>query len=182
VQASGRHLLSIINDLLDLAKIESGNLELSLAPVVCQEIIGEVTDSLRPLIEGKGLEFVADVPAAAITVDTDRRALTQILINLANNAIKFTEAGGITFALCPADDGRAVNLSVTDTGVGIADEDQERLFRAFEQVGAAKTRRYEGTGLGLYISQKLAVLLGGRILMDSTHGAGSTFTISLPAG
>jgi PAS domain S-box-containing protein len=182
VQSSGKHLLSIINDLLDLAKIESGNLELELVPVVCQETIDEVAGSLRPLIEGKGLELWIDAPDEEVTVHTDRRALSQILINLTNNAIKFTDSGGITLALCLADDGSSVHLSVTDTGVGIAEADQDRLFRAFEQVGEARARRYEGTGLGLYISQKLAELLGGRILMESTQGKGSTFTISLPAG
>ena len=182
VQTSGKHLLSIINDLLDLATIESGKLELQLVPVVCQEVVAEVADSLRPLIEGKGLAFSIDALGEDVTVRTDRRALSQILINLANNAIKFTEAGSITLALRMADDGRAVQMSVIDTGVGIADDDKDRLFRAFEQVGEAKSRKFEGTGLGLYISQKLAQLLGGSILMSSTLGAGSTFTISLPVG
>jgi PAS domain S-box-containing protein len=149
VQSSGKHLLSIINDLLDLAKIESGNLELELVPVVCQETIDEVAGALRPLIEGKGLELWIDAPGEEITVHTDRRALSQILINLTNNAIKFTDSGGITLALRLADEGRSVRLSVTDTGVGIAEADQDRLFRAFEQVGEARARRYEGTGLGL---------------------------------
>lgn len=182
VQSSGKHLLSIIDDLLDLAKIESGNLELELelVPVVCQEILNEVAGSLRPLIEGKGLEFSIDALDEQVTVRTDRRALTQILINLANNAIKFTDAGRITLTLSLAGDGRAVRLSVVDTGAGIAPEDQDRLFRAFEQVGEAKTRKFEGTGLGLYISRKLAELLGGEILMESVLGAGSTFTVALP--
>jgi PAS domain S-box-containing protein len=182
VQSSGKHLLSIINDLLDLAKIESGNLELQLVPVVCQEVLAEVAGTLRPLIEGKGLEFSIDAVEKEVTVHTDRRALTQILINLANNAIKFTDSGRITLELSLADDGRAVRLGVADTGVGIAAEDQDRLFRAFEQVGEAKSRKFEGTGLGLYISRKLAELLGGEILMESTLGTGSTFTVSVPAG
>jgi PAS domain S-box-containing protein len=181
VQSSGKHLLSIINDLLDLAKIESGKLEVDLVPVSCQEIIHEVADSLRPLIEGKNLEFRIGMPDDIVRVRTDRRALSQILINLANNAIKFTETGRITLALSLIDQGRMAHLSIADTGVGIAEPDQERLFRAFEQVGAAKDRKFEGTGLGLYISQKLAQILGGRILLDSTLGAGSTFTIALPA-
>jgi PAS domain S-box-containing protein len=181
VQSSGKHLLSIINDLLDLAKIESGNLELQLVPVVCQAIVQEVADALRPLVEGKGLKFSVEALGQEIIVHTDRRALSQILINLANNAIKFTESGGITLALSLADGGRSVHLSVSDTGVGITPENQGRLFRAFEQVGEAKDRKFEGTGLGLYISQKLAGILGGAIMMDSAPGAGSTFTLSLPA-
>jgi PAS domain S-box-containing protein len=181
VQSSGKHLLSIINDLLDLAKIESGNLELQLVPVVCQVVVHEVADTLRPLVEGKGLKFSVEALEGEIIVRTDRRALSQILINLANNAIKFTETGGITLALSLADDGRSVHLGVADTGVGITPENQSRLFRAFEQVGETKDPKFEGTGLGLYISQKLAGILGGEIMMDSTPGAGSTFTLSLPA-
>jgi PAS domain S-box-containing protein len=181
VQSSGKHLLSIINDLLNLALIESGNLDLTLAPVVCQDVLTEVAETLRPLVEGKGLRFSIDAPGEEITIRTDRRALSQIIINLANNAIKFTDTGSITLALALADGGHSVRLSVADTGAGIAEEDQDRLFHAFEQVGEAKARKLEGTGLGLYISQKLAEILGGGILMDSTLGAGSTFTVSLPA-
>jgi protein-histidine pros-kinase len=180
VQSSGKHLLSIINDLLDLAKIESGNLELQLVPVVCQVVVQEVADTLRPLVEGKGLKFSVEALDQEIIVRTDRRALSQILINLANNAIKFTDTGGITLELSLADGGRSVHISVADTGVGITPENQSRLFRAFEQVGEAKDRKFEGTGLGLYISQKLAGILGGVIIMDSTPGTGSMFTLSLP--
>jgi PAS domain S-box-containing protein len=182
VKTSGKHLLAIINDLLDLAKIESGSLQLQLVPVVCQEIITEVADTLRPLIEGKGLEFLIEGVDEKVTINTDRRALAQILINLINNAIKFTDTGRITLALARTADDRSVQLSVTDTGVGIAEADQDRLFRAFEQVGEAKTKKFEGTGLGLYISQKLAEILGGRIAMVSTLGTGSTFTISVGTG
>jgi PAS domain S-box-containing protein len=181
VQASGHHLLSIINDLLDLARIESGKLEIAMEPVVFQPLLDEVAGSLRPLAEGKGLQFGIEAPEAEITVSTDRRALSQILINLTNNAIKFTDSGSITLRLGLADDGNAVSLSIADTGAGIAQEDQERLFRAFEQVGAAKERQFEGTGLGLYISQKLAQMLGGKIVIDSKIDVGSTFTLSLPA-
>jgi signal transduction histidine kinase len=180
VQSSGKHLLSIINDLLDLAKIESGNLELELMPVVCQLVVKEVADTLRHLVEGKGLKFSVAAADTEIIVQTDRRALSQILINLANNAIKFTDAGAITLALGLADGGRSVHLSVTDTGVGITPENQGLLFHAFEQVGDAKDQKFEGTGLGLYISQKLAGILGGSIAVQSEPGTGSTFTLSLP--
>jgi protein-histidine pros-kinase len=181
VQSSGKHLLSIINDLLDLAKIESGNLELELVPVVCQVVVKEVADTLRHLVEGKGLKFSVEALDKEIIVHTDRRALSQILINLANNAIKFTDTGEIALALSLADGGRSVHFSVADTGVGITPENQGLLFRAFEQVGEAKDQKFEGTGLGLYISQKLAGILGGVITMESTPGTGSTFTLSLPA-
>jgi PAS domain S-box-containing protein len=182
VQSSGKHLLSIINDLLDLAKIEAGGLELQLVPVVCQEVIHEVAETLRPLVEAKGLQFLIDAPDQEVMVRTDRRALAQILINLANNALKFTETGTITLGLRLAQETSTAYLSVADTGVGIAENDQERLFRAFEQVGEAKVQKIEGSGLGLYISQKLSLILGGGIHMESTLGTGSTFTITLPAG
>ena len=156
IRSSGESLLTIINDILHISKIESGKLELELVQVSCQSVLNEVAQSLRPLGEEKGLEFVVDAPDSDINVKTDRRALTQVLINLTNNAIKFTDKGSVTLRLRLADGGGAVLLSVADTGVGIAPDDQERLFRAFEQVGAAKARQFEGTGLGLYISQKLA--------------------------
>jgi PAS domain S-box-containing protein len=183
VKSSGGHLLSIINDLLDLAKIESGKIELEFAPVTCQEVLADVAASLRPLSEERGLTFSIDAPAEpAVIVATDRRALTQILINLTNNAIKFTESGGVSLGLeVDAATGR-VHMRVTDTGIGISADDQARLFRAFEQVGEARSRAFEGTGLGLYISQKLAEVLGGTISLASELGEGSTFTISFPEG
>jgi PAS domain S-box-containing protein len=175
IQTSARHLLSLINDLLDLAKIESGKVELSLAPVVCWEVLDEVAVSLRPLAEQKGLRFMVVGPSEPITVQSDRRALSQIVINLANNAIKFTEQGEVRLEL--AHERQRTTISVVDTGAGIRTEDQARLFQAFEQTGAADARRHEGTGLGLYLSQKLAHLLGGRIEFQSQYGAGSRFTV-----
>jgi len=183
VQASGRHLLSLINDLLDLAKIESGKVELRFEHVPCQAVVEEVAQTLRPLAEAKGLDFEVVAPANEVALQTDRRALSQILINLANNAIKFTAKGGIRL-VCEVvpDDGRGmIELSVKDTGIGIREEDQTKLFEAFSQVGAAPGHRHEGTGLGLHLSQKLAGLLGGRISFESDYGKGSTFRLRLPA-
>jgi signal transduction histidine kinase len=181
VQASGRHLLSLINDLLDLAKIESGKVELNLEPVACQSVMQDVATALRPTAESKGLGFEIKVPANEIKVRTDRRALNQILINLTNNAIKFTEHGSVQLELSQRhDDGCTLTeIVVADTGLGIRAEDQARLFQAFAQVGVTGRRRAEGTGLGLHLSQKLAELLAGQITLQSEFGKGSRFTLVL---
>jgi PAS domain S-box-containing protein len=177
VRTSARHLLSLINDLLDLAKIESGKVEVVTQSVACQGIVNEVVTALRPLAEAKRLIFEVSMPAQDVMVQTDRRALSQILINLTNNAIKFTETGLVRLEVVKPDaDDRAIELRVTDTGMGIRPEDQEKLFKAFTQLGASQAG---GTGLGLHLSQKLAELLGGSISFTSEFGKGSTFTLSL---
>ena len=181
IQTSARHLLSLINDLLDVAKIESGKLELDMVPVVCQEVVAEVVDTLQALAEQKGLTFKTDVPSEPITLSTDRRALNQILLNFANNAIKFAETGAITIGLTQrTENGQAItHFAVTDSGIGIRPEDQGKLFQAFMQLDSASTRRYGGTGLGLYLSQRLAELINGRLSFHSEYGKGSTFVLEL---
>jgi signal transduction histidine kinase len=181
VQSSARHLLSLINDLLDVAKIESGKVELKFEPVSCTSIIEEMAAVLRPLAEKKGLEFQIQLPTEDIVILTDRRALNQIIINLANNAIKFTEVGRIIIAAARRQKSgdTVTELSFSDTGCGIQPEDQNRLFQAFSQLDSSSTRRYEGTGLGLHLSQKLAELLGARITFHSEFGKGSTFTLTI---
>jgi protein-histidine pros-kinase len=183
VQTSARHLLSLINDLLDLAKIESGKVELSLEPVSCQSVLRNVATALRPAAEIKGLEFETVFPAHDVVIRTDRRALDQILINLTNNAIKFTDQGSVRIELVERQDGSRtrVEISVADTGIGIRDEDQPKLFHAFAQVGAGG-RRHEGTGLGLHLSRKLADLLGGTITLQSEFGRGSRLTLTFSDG
>ena len=184
VQSSAKHLLSLINDLLDLAKIESGKVELNLEQVVCQNVMQDVATSLRPAAESKGLKFELDVPSEKIVARTDRRALNQILINLANNAIKFTERGSVRLELAQRRDGdrTLTEISVADTGVGIRAEDQTKVFQAFGQLGTGSRRHGEGTGLGLHLSQKLAELLGGGITFRREPGKGSTFTVSVTSG
>ena len=181
IRSSARHLLSLINDLLDLAKIESGRVTLTIEPVVIQSVGEEVSSTLRPLAEKKGLELNLTVPDDQVVVNTDRRALSQILLNLTSNAIKFTEEGEVRIVLSrDYYDGKSwTQLSVHDTGVGIRPEDQPKLFQAFSQV-ERNVRRSEGTGLGLYLSQKLATLLGGQINFKSEYGKGTIFTLSLP--
>ncbi len=181
VQTSGRHLLSLINDLLDVAKIESGRVEMNLEPVECQGVVDEVATALRPSAEAKGLAFTAAVSPPQLNVRADRRALSQILLNLINNAIKFTQQGFVQLLVnSRREDGRTViEFSVSDTGVGIQPDDQARLFQAFTQVENSRKQRYEGTGLGLHLSRKLAELLGGRITFRSEYGKGSTFNLIL---
>jgi len=181
VQTGAKHLLALINDLLDLAKIESGKVELKLVPIDCKEVIDEVGASLRPQAEVKGLELTVTVPRV-LTLRTDRRALSQIVINLVNNAIKFTERGSVRLrAERREENGRkTLQIGVEDTGVGIRPKDQAQLFAAFSQVTSRTGQVQEGTGLGLHLSQKLAEALGGRIELKSEYGKGSTFTLVLP--
>jgi protein-histidine pros-kinase len=181
IQTSAKHLLSLINDLLDLAKIESGKIALHLEPVACQEVIAEIAASLRPLAEQKGVQLLVTGALEPLVVRGDRRALSQIVLNLVGNAIKFTEQGQVRIDLArmqPPEQAR-VAIRVADTGIGIPVEDQARVFMAFEQANDESARRRQGTGLGLHLSQKLAHLLGGRIDFQSEYGKGSTFTLLL---
>jgi protein-histidine pros-kinase len=195
VQSSGKHLLSLINDLLDLARIESGKVELQLAPLVLQPLVDSVAATLRLAAQDKGLKLEVEMPTMALTVWTDRRALQQVMLNLTNNAIKFTDEGRVVLQLEAgrgdeadgADEADEANLaevvrfSVIDTGPGIREEDQDKLFEAFSQLSTASGRaRVEGTGLGLYLCARLAELMGGRIEFQSYPGRGSRFTLVLP--
>ena len=182
VQRSGKHLLALVNDLLHLAKIESGDAALTLEPVVCQEVLEDVRTTLRPLADEKGLGFRIKTPGDTVLLNTDGRALRQILINLTDNAIKFTEQGEVRIELeRQADHGEpAVQISVHHTGVGIRAEDTLKQFQAFAQIDGHQP--HKRTGLGLHLSQRLAELLGGQISFKSEFGKGSTFTLSLPAG
>jgi signal transduction histidine kinase len=181
IRSSARHLLSLINDILDVAKIEAGKITLTLETVHYQQLIGEVADQLRPLAQQKGLDLQIALPDAPIQVETDRRALAQILINLVNNAIKFTERGTVRVSLKQRSDGghTLTEMSVADSGAGIREEDQSKLFQAFSQLDSTSTRHAEGAGLGLYLCQNLANLLGGKLSFTSNFGHGSVFTLTL---
>ncbi|SDA46278.1 MULTISPECIES: hybrid sensor histidine kinase/response regulator [unclassified Janthinobacterium] len=184
IRASARHLLSLINDILDVAKIEAGKLTLSIEPVHCQELMAEVADTLRPLAQQKGLALEIELGEASqkpAIIDTDRRALTQILINLLNNAIKFTEQGTVRISLAQRqEDGvQVTEMSIADSGAGIKEEDQAKLFQAFSQLDSTSTRHVEGAGLGLYLCQNLANAIGGALFFNSDYGSGSTFTLAL---
>jgi PAS domain S-box-containing protein len=182
VQGAGEHLLTIINDLLDLAKIESGEIELTFQPVDCEEVSRQVAASLVTVAEGKSLvlEVLID-PGVDAIVRTDRRAVQQILLNLVNNGLKFTDDGAVTVTLLRADDGGRLAIQVTDTGCGIGETDRAKLFVPFEQLVSTNMTPREGTGLGLYISKRLATAVDGTLELESVPGQGSTFTLSLPA-
>ncbi|MDT4977145.1 MAG: hypothetical protein QOG98_2903 [Pseudonocardiales bacterium] len=179
VEHSGKHLLAIINDLLDLAKIESGAVELVLERVDCTDVVESVTSSLRPLAIDKGLEFKVSLPDRFVFVQSDTRALGQILINLVSNAIKFTDAGYVHVSLDVGPNGDAPTIAVSDSGPGIAADQMDRIFNAFERAGVVAARGKEGTGLGLYISHKLAELVGAEVTVDTSFGVGSTFSVVL---
>jgi protein-histidine pros-kinase len=181
VQTNAKHLLSLISDLLDVAKMESGKVELSLEPVSCRQVVDDVASSMRTLAQNKGLQFEVKLPEKDFVLTTNRRALSQIIINLTKNAIKFTDKGAIQIEIGQVQkDGRMLTeIAVNDTGVGIRTEDQTKLFESFTKVNGQRAKRHEGTGLGLHLSQKLAQLLGGRISFQSEYGKGSTFTLAI---
>ena len=182
VQSSGRHLLSIINDLLDLAKIESGKWEGDFQSLDCADIAREVVGGLSPLARHKGIPFTVTAPEHPVVASIDSRALHQILINLSSNAIKFTDAGQVRLDVSEvsANGNPMVRFDVIDTGIGIKQEDQAKLFSAFEQLKKNGTPPGEGTGLGLYICQRLAGLLNGSIEFTSELGKGSVFSFIVP--
>lgn len=182
VQTGARHLLSLINDMLDLAKLGANKLELTIETVDCNSVVDEVAASLRPEAEKKGLMLTMSLPVSAAYLRTDRRALLQIVTNLLGNAIKFTAQGQVQVRLehGATPEHPCLAISVEDTGPGIALSDQSRLFEAFSRVNAADRRKLEGTGLGLHLSRKLAQQLGGDIRLHSELGKGSTFTLELP--
>jgi PAS domain S-box-containing protein len=178
VQSSARHLLSLINDLLDLSRIESGRLELQRDAFDFADIVSETVNLLHPMAEQKGIALRHECTPASLPLFGDRRRTLQILLNLATNAVKFTERGAVDIVARIAD-ARLV-VAVRDTGIGIRPDQLPNLFEAFRQLDASARRHYEGTGLGLHLSKKLIEMLGGTISVESASGAGSTFTISLP--
>ena len=176
VHRGGGHLLALINDVLDLAKVEAGRLDLQLEPIDLATAVGESVNGLRPLAERKSIHLEGRVEAASVTVDRGR--FRQVLYNLLSNAIKFTPSGG-RVAVESAIDGDNVRLTVSDTGVGIAADDQRAVFEEFRQVGDP-IERQEGTGLGLALARRLTEAHGGHIELESELGKGSRFTVVLP--
>jgi two-component system, sensor histidine kinase and response regulator len=181
VQHGGRHLLSLINDLLDLARIESGKMELHPEVFDCHALMDEVAVGLRPLAQEKGLNLEVAPALAAIELFCDRRAVSQILINLTNNAIKFTDRGSVRLELSQRIDRERslTRFAVIDTGPGIALEDQARLFTAFERIASADARQTEGAGLGLHTSRALADAIDGSVTFESATDEGSTFALEV---
>jgi signal transduction histidine kinase len=178
MQASGKHLLRLINNVLDLAKIEAGRMELSLADYSVNDTVENVRSTLRPLAESKGLELVASVPQDLPLAHGDPGRITQCLMNLAGNSLKFTKAGKVEISV-ELKDGTLV-YRVADTGIGIPPEKIGSLFTEFRQTDATIASEYGGTGLGLSISRKFVEMHGGRIWVESEVGKGSTFIFEIP--
>ena len=179
ITASGNDLLAIINDILDLSKVEAGKIELVVAPVSVAAVVDDMAKTFQPIAEQQGLRFSAlSEPGTTQKLETDRQRLSQILKNLLSNALKFTEKGEVALRVFGA--GNLISFAVRDTGIGISKSQQAIIFEAFRQADGSTPRKYGGTGLGLTISRDLAHLLGGEILVQSAAGRGSTFTLKLP--
>ncbi|HXI28635.1 MAG TPA: ATP-binding protein, partial [Vicinamibacterales bacterium] len=180
IESNGRHLLTIINEILDISRIEAGRMPLQLSTVRIPELVGEVKAELEPIIIRSKLSVTIDIPKDLKAISSDRQKVKQILLNLLSNALKFTHHGGVTIAVRRQPKERTLTLSVTDTGIGIAKADQDRVFEDFRQLDNSPTRAYGGTGLGLSICRRLAQMLDGEITVQSQVGKGSTFTLTLP--
>ncbi len=187
VQGSARHLLELINDVLDISKIEAGQTRIHLEHFDLRLSIERVLSSVRPMAEKKGIALDASISPELVDMLSDKRRVEQILLNLLNNAIKFTDAGSITLAAQRVERSgpdalpfEAVEIRVSDTGIGIKQEDLDTLFQPFRQLDSGLTRQHEGTGLGLAICRRLSSLLGGEIRAASTWGKGSEFSVILP--
>jgi len=178
VQNNGKHLLALINDVLDLAKIEAGQLALSLGDYALADVVQSVVSATEGLAGTKGLALSAEVAAGLPTGHADARRLSQVLLNLVGNAVKFTDTGEV--AIRAATENGHFVLTVRDTGPGIAPEDHGKIFEEFQQVDSSNTRKKGGTGLGLAISKRMVEMQGGTIEVDSELGHGATFRVTLP--
>ena len=201
VKDSANHLLSLIEDVLDISRIEAGKVELSLTEFRLDEVISEVVEIISPAINEKGLKLIQEVPEG-ITLFSDKRRMKQVLINLTNNAVKFTDSGKITLAAGLSESSKIeaqrksgsfqlsasdfelhqdwLVISVRDTGIGIKPENINKLFQPFQQIDTPPGKTHKGTGLGLYLCKKLVILLGGDISVKSEYGSGSEFSFAIP--
>jgi protein-histidine pros-kinase len=180
VYNSAQHLLQLINDVLDLAKIEAGHIDLKPEAFPLAKAISEVCAVIQGIAQKKRVAVRIQIPAALGCVTLDQQKFKQVCYNLLANAVKFTDPGGKVEIGAALRDGGRFDVWVRDTGIGIREEDMERLFREFEQLEAGPDRRFEGTGLGLALTRKLVEHQGGSIAVVSEHGRGSTFTVTLP--
>ena len=177
-RAAAEHLLALINDILDLAKIEAGKMPLRLEEVSLRDVMLEVGQQIEPMVRKKQLEFVLDVDSDCPAIYSDRTKIKQVLLNLLSNAVKFTAKGRVSVETRCATDG--IRIDVIDTGIGIRPADLEAIWEDFRQVDQSRTREFGGTGLGLSITRKLLERLGGRVSVTSTYGEGSRFSVHLP--
>ena len=180
IESNGRHLLAIINEILDISRIEAGRMPLQISRFRIPELVNEVRAELEPIIIRSRLAVTIDVPRELPPLASDRQKVKQILLNLLSNALKFTHQGTITIRVERNRRDRTMQLVVADTGIGIAPGDQERIFEDFRQLDNSPTRAYGGTGLGLSICRRLAQMLDGSIVLHSQVGVGSRFTLTLP--
>jgi PAS domain S-box-containing protein len=180
INTAGRHLLALINDILDLSKIEAGKMQLHVETFAIGPMLDDVVTTVRPLVAKNGNRLDVRRPGDPGSMDADLTKVRQMLLNLLSNACKFTERG--TIALAVERDGRNVVFTVSDTGIGMSAEQMDRLFEAFAQADASTTAKYGGTGLGLAITKRFATLMGGDVQVESAPGQGCRFTIRLPAG
>ena len=178
VKGSASHLLDLINDVLDISKIESGRLQVYGEAFKIDLLVIMTASALRPFAEKKGLKLEYEIAEDLPILHSDKRRVEQVLINLINNAIKFTDQGSIKI-VCSRQ-GESLSIAVIDTGIGIKEADQVHVFQSFRQVDAGLDRVREGSGLGLAICKRLTALLGGTISVESKPGIGSTFTVILP--
>ncbi len=183
IERSGHHLLRIINDILDLSKLEAQKLDIEKIPMELFDIFAEIENTFTMLAERKGLsfKFVYDFPLPEF-ITSDPTRVKQILLNVIGNAIKFTKTGSVIVHVSCSAEAEKINFVISDTGFGLKPEQVDNLFLAFTQADASTTRNYGGTGLGLHLSKQLAVMLGGDIMVQSLYGEGSTFTVSLATG
>ncbi len=183
IRRNGQHLLGLVNDVLDLSRIEANRLEVELLPTDVQNVVRDVCELMQIKAEAKGIVFAVRCSTPMpLTVETDPTRLRQIVLNLVSNAVKFTEHGSVTVELAWADgDPKPLRIAVIDTGIGLTPEQQARLFQNFAQADVSTARRYGGSGLGLSICRRLAMLLGGEIVMESEAGRGSRFEVRVGA-
>jgi signal transduction histidine kinase len=180
INASGRHLLALITDVLDLSKIEAGRMELFAERIEVAALIAAVVPVAEPLLKKNDNQLIVQTQGELGALHTDITKLRQVLLNLLSNAAKFTERGTITLSVSSEPDGKSLTIAVRDTGIGITPEQLGSLFQEFSQAEASTSSKYGGTGLGLALSQKLCRALGGEIAVESQPGVGSTFTVTLP--
>jgi hypothetical protein len=178
VQSSARHLLALINDVLDISKIEAGQLELSPSTFDPNGSVRDMANLVAPLAQKKGLDLQVELSPEPYPILTDKRRMEQIILNLLTNAVKFTERGTVKVSCAPI--GNGVRISVSDTGVGIEEKDMPVLYKPFQQIDSGLSRKHEGTGLGLSICKRIIDIMGGSIDVQSTPGVGSVFTVMIP--
>jgi two-component system cell cycle sensor histidine kinase PleC len=178
IDANGQHLLGLINDILDISRIEAGKMPLRLSELSLPALVREVLQQAEPLVAASKLTLKTEIDARLPAMRSDRQKVKQIVLNLLTNALKFTPHGSITVRVFGK--GRSHCVAVRDTGIGIDPADRVRIFEDFRQADSSPTRAYGGAGLGLSICRRLAAMLGGQITLESEVGQGSTFTLVLP--